>query len=150
MHSAAELIKKNVQDLLTKKINPKLNQFVARLIRRVLFKRFTVACDGVELNSHVCTLKALAETFASKMRYWHIQNASCGVPQCITRPSSARNDVLHCATCATWRSKKVGVGVGEKRVKGWRKRGRGVGGGLGGVGGEERVTAWLSPKRQND
>ena len=56
MKTASELIK-NVQGSPMKKIDPKLNESVARLICHEGAKLVTVECDCVELNSNIGSLK---------------------------------------------------------------------------------------------
>ena len=58
MNTTSELIK-NVQDSPTKKIDPKLKESVARLIRHERAKLLTIVCDGEKLTSDIGSLKTL-------------------------------------------------------------------------------------------
>ena len=84
MNTASELMK-NVQDLPTKKIYPKLKDYVARLIRHGRAKLLTAVCDGVELNSDIGSLKTLVDKIFIKDANTgtHTHGLSIGSPQCI-------------------------------------------------------------------
>ena len=83
MNTASELIK-NVQDSPTKKIDPKLKESVARLIRHERAKLLTVVCDGVELNGDMGSLKTLVDKiFIKDAILAHIHGLSIGAPQCM-------------------------------------------------------------------
>ena len=80
MNTASELIT-NVQDSPlspTKKIDPKLKESVARLIRHERPKLLTVVsvvCNCVERNSYIGSLKTLVDKSSSKTQYGHTYTA---------------------------------------------------------------------------
>ena len=86
MNISSELTK-NVQDSLkaTKKIDPKLKESVARLIRHERAKLLTVVRNGVELHSDICSLKTLVDKifFVKDAILAHIHGLSTGAPQCV-------------------------------------------------------------------
>ena len=65
---------------------PKLKESVARLTCHGRAKLLTVVsrCDGVELNSNICSLKTLGDKiFIKDAIRAHIHGLSIGAPQCI-------------------------------------------------------------------
>ena len=85
MNIASDLIK-NVQHSPIKGIDPKLNdsESVPRLIRHNRAKRLTAVCDGVELDSDICSLKTLVDKiFIKDAMRAQMHCMSVGAPLCI-------------------------------------------------------------------
>ena len=78
MNTASELIK-NVQDSPTKKIDPKLKESIARLIRHERAKLLTIVCDGRRRRKadqrHWLIENSLSTKSSSRMQYWHTYTA---------------------------------------------------------------------------